>query len=156
MSEDGPTAASRRDDGAHEGSRDAASIAASTIKQPVSHLAYFCAGMSPSSVNSFCGAMAGVASGVVTCPLDVIKTRLQGQGSFRRQIRAGKPAVLYNGLVGTAKTILQQDGIRGMYRGLGTMLVGYPPTWAVYMTVYDASRSYYYENVGRCLCANLS
>ena len=92
-----------------------------------------------------------MASGIVTCPLDVIKTKLQAQGSFRQQAslaNAPTTRALYNGLVGTARTILQQDGIRGMYRGLGPMLLGYLPTWAVYMSVYDSSREYYAGHVG--------
>lgn len=108
--------------------------------------------LSNSAVNSFCGAMAGVASGIVTCPLDVIKTKLQAQGSFRSPDAAtgmAAPRAVYRGMVGTAKTIIQQDGIRGMYRGLGPMLLGYLPTWAVYMSVYDGSRDYYYNNVGK-------
>lgn len=95
-------------------------------------------------VNMFSGAMAGLASGIVTCPLDVIKTKLQAQGSFSAR---GKPAsAIYHGLAGTARTIIRQDGLVGMYRGLGPMLLGYLPTWAVYMTVYDASRNYLYAN----------
>lgn len=35
-----------------------------------------------------------------------------------------------------------------MYRGLGPMLLGYLPTWAVYMSVYDSSKGYYVERVG--------
>lgn len=112
-------------------------------------LAVTAAKMPNSSINSFCGAMAGVASGVVTCPLDVIKTRLQGQGSFRRH-RNPRTAALYNGLWGTAKTIWREDGVRGMYRGLGPMLLGYLPTWAVYMSVYDSSKDYYYAHIGEC------
>jgi solute carrier family 25 folate transporter 32 len=123
-------------------------------KQPVSSLAVYCAKLPNSSINSLCGAAAGVASGIVTCPLDVIKTRLQAQGSFRRSLNSRLPSTaLYNGMIGTAKTIWQQDGIRGMYRGLGPMLLGYLPTWAVYMTVYDASKDYYSTHIGQyCNC----
>lgn len=119
-----------------------------TLHKPVSALAIYCAKLPEPSVNSFCGAMGGMASGIVTCPLDVIKTRLQAQGSFRRN-PSPSTAVLYNGMMGTAKTIWKEDGIRGMYRGLGPMLLGYLPTWAVYMTVYDASRDYYRHHTGR-------
>lgn len=48
--------------------------------------------------------------------------------------------------MGTARTIIRQDGVRGMYRGLGPMLLGYLPTWAVYMAVYDSSREYFFQN----------
>lgn len=102
--------------------------------------------LSSASVNSFSGAMAGMASGIVTCPLDVIKTKLQAQGSFSHADQHGSPksSAIYQGLIGTARTIIRQDGIRGMYRGLGPMLLGYLPTWAVYMAVYDSSREYFY------------
>jgi solute carrier family 25 (mitochondrial folate transporter), member 32 len=116
---------------------------------PLSGLAVLTANLSDGAVNGLCGAMAGMASGMVTCPLDVIKTRLQAQGSFRRSTNARVPTNhLYNGLIGTARTIWLQDGIRGMYRGLGPMLLGYLPTWAVYMSVYDSSKNYYGTHVG--------
>ncbi|PNS20026.1 hypothetical protein CAC42_1473 [Sphaceloma murrayae] len=94
--------------------------------------------------------MAGVASGIVTCPLDVIKTKLQAQGSFRPQqsiLQTNTTSAIYHGMVGTARTIVRQDGLSGLYRGLGPMLLGYLPTWAVYMAVYDGSREYYYGQV---------
>ncbi|KAF2418246.1 mitochondrial folate transporter/carrier [Tothia fuscella] len=112
------------------------------VQTEISQLAIYCTRLPNGSINSFCGAMGGVASGIVTCPLDVIKTRLQAQGSWRRKMNPSGPA-LYQGMLGTAKTIWQQDGVRGMYRGLGPMLLGYLPTWAVYMSVYDSSRDYY-------------
>lgn len=97
----------------------------------------------------FCGASAGVASGIVTCPLDVIKTKLQAQGGFARR---GGPAMetkmLYRGMLGTGKMIFREDGIRGLYQGLGPMLLGYLPTWAVYLAVYDRSREYFYQHTG--------
>ncbi|OJJ41182.1 hypothetical protein ASPWEDRAFT_102363 [Aspergillus wentii DTO 134E9] len=94
----------------------------------------------------FCGASAGVASGIVTCPLDVIKTKLQAQGGFaRRGGNAVEAKTLYRGMLGTGKIIWKADGIRGLYQGLGPMLLGYLPTWAVYLAVYDRSREYYHE-----------
>ncbi|KAF2117771.1 mitochondrial carrier domain-containing protein [Lophiotrema nucula] len=107
-------------------------------------LAVKCAGLPNSTVNAICGASAGIASGIVTCPLDVIKTRLQAQGSFQPRNLARPARKVYNGLVGTARVIWLEDGVRGMYRGLGPMLLGYVPTWAVYMSVYDYSKDYFY------------
>jgi solute carrier family 25 folate transporter 32 len=50
---------------------------------------------------------------------------------------------MYRGMLGTAKTIVRQDGLIGMYRGLSPMMLGYLPTWAVYMTVYDKTKGYF-------------
>lgn len=113
---------------------------------PFPKLAVWSTTLSSPSINSFSGAVAGLASGIVTCPLDVIKTKLQAQGSFANPglQHAGPPAgAVYRGMIGTARTIVRQDGFRGMYRGLGPMLLGYLPTWAVYMAVYDSSREWF-------------
>ena len=101
-------------------------------------------------INSACGAMAGVASGVVTCPLDVIKTKLQAQGGFRSAHGRRPPSsrAIYQGMLGTARVIWAEDGLRGMYRGLGPMLLGYLPTWAVYMSVYEKSKEFYFKRTG--------
>jgi solute carrier family 25 (mitochondrial folate transporter), member 32 len=118
-------------------------------QRPISALAAFTTRIPEPTVNGLCGAVAGIASGIVTCPLDVIKTRLQAQGSFRRRLGPRLPnAHLYHGLVGTARTIWVQDGIRGMYRGLGPMLLGYLPTWTVYMSVYEQTRGWYHSHLG--------
>ncbi|PTB74770.1 mitochondrial carrier [Trichoderma longibrachiatum ATCC 18648] len=106
---------------------------------------------SDSQFNALSGAIGGFTSGVVTCPLDVIKTKLQAQGGFTlvdKGRHVGHPK-LYNGLVGTAKVILREEGIRGLYRGLGPIVLGYLPTWAVWFTVYNKSKSFlhqHYEN----------
>ncbi|KAK2764024.1 hypothetical protein FQN54_009643 [Arachnomyces sp. PD_36] len=98
-------------------------------------------------VTPFCGASAGVASGIVTCPLDVIKTKLQAQGGFqvRKNGKLVPSEAMYRGMIGTGRLIWKEEGVRGMYRGLGPMLLGYLPTWAVYLTVYDRSREYFYN-----------
>lgn len=84
-------------------------------------------------------------SGIVTCPLDVIKTKLQAQGGFRAaQARKKVPlkAAVYNGMLGTGKVILTEEGVRGLYRGLGPIILGYLPTWAVWFTVYGKAKAY--------------
>ncbi|KAH8893502.1 mitochondrial carrier [Thozetella sp. PMI_491] len=101
---------------------------------------------SDSQFNALAGATGGFVSGIVTCPLDVIKTKLQAQGGFAaaQAARHGSPngssTRVYRGLVGTASIIWREEGIRGMYRGLGPIILGYLPTWAVWFTVYNKSK----------------
>lgn len=116
---------------------------------PFPQLARWSLNLSPSAINSLSGAMAGVASGIVTCPLDVIKTKLQAQGAFSRpDLTPGgtNTRAMYRGMIGTGSTIVRQDGLVGLYRGLGPMLLGYLPTWAVYMTVYDLSKEWFHDH----------
>ena len=63
------------------------------------------------------------------CPLDVVKTRLQ--------IAHASSSGEYAGLRSSVKTILREEGARGLYRGLGPTLVALLPNWAVYFTVYE-------------------
>lgn len=108
-------------------------------------------------ITPFCGASAGVASGIVTCPLDVIKTKLQAQGGFqvRRNGKLVPSQTMYRGMFGTGRLIWKEEGLRGMYRGLGPMLLGYLPTWAVYLTVYDRSREYFHHKTGESRVSHL-
>ena len=109
------------------------------------------------SVIPLSGAIAGAVAGVVSCPLDVIKTKLQAQGGFqgaREGLKAS--SIAYKGVAGSASTIWKEDGLRGMYRGLGPMLLGYVPTWAVYLTVYNKSQAFFRTTTGECASSSLS
>ena len=98
------------------------------------------------------GGLAGAASGIVSCPLDVIKTKLQAQGGFKTPKEAvSLSAAAYRGVHGTAAIIWKEDGIRGLYRGLGPMLLGYVPTWAVYLTVYNKAQAFFRTKTGKLL-----
>ena len=95
------------------------------------------------------GGLAGAVSGVVSCPLDVIKTKLQAQGGFKgRKESISISSAAYRGVKGTAVTIWREEGIRGMYRGLGPMLLGYVPTWAVYLTIYNKCQGFFNKHTG--------
>ena len=37
--------------------------------------------------------------------------------------------------------IWREEGVRGMYRGLGPLILGYLPTWMVYFTVYEKTKA---------------
>ncbi len=129
-------------------------VPANNWSSPLAALAVKVSQLPDGPVNAFCGASAGVASGIVTCPLDVIKTRLQAQGSFRPRPYGGPSRAVYKGLTGTARLIWMEEGMRGMYRGLGPMLLGYIPTWAVYMSTYGAAKDFLYPQMGTKFSSN--
>ncbi|RSL80310.1 hypothetical protein CEP51_006695 [Fusarium floridanum] len=111
-------------------------------RAPRSPLEVWATNATQGQLNAFSGAVGGFASGVFTCPLDVIKIRLQAQGSlvpvrFASRYRKHE---LYRGLVQTARVIWRGEGMRGMYRGMGPLLLGYLPTWAIWFTVYQHSK----------------
>jgi len=95
------------------------------------------------SFRALAGAAGGFTSGIVTCPLDVIKTKLQAQGGFRVNKTTN---AAYRGLIGTGRTIWREEGLRGLYRGLGPIILGYLPTWAVWFTVYGKSKEFIPKN----------
>ncbi|KAH6976491.1 mitochondrial carrier domain-containing protein [Ilyonectria sp. MPI-CAGE-AT-0026] len=103
---------------------------------------------SNAQMNAVSGATSGLASAIFTCPLDVIKIRLQAQGSLvpihtraANKIHARAHPELYNGLFKTARLIWRGEGLRGMYRGMGPLVMGYLPTWAIWFTAYNRSKS---------------
>ncbi|OIW07014.1 hypothetical protein TanjilG_02648 [Lupinus angustifolius] len=83
----------------------------------------------PISKGLLCNAGAGAAAGVIAasfvCPLDVIKTRLQvGVPQLPNATVKGSL------IVGSLEQIVQREGLRGMYRGLGPTVLALLPNWA--------------------------
>lgn len=120
-------------------------------------LQHWAAQASDSQFNALAGAVGGFMSGIVTCPLDVIKTKLQAQGGFAA-VQKGRHVghhKVYEGLIGTARVIWREDGLRGMYRGLGPIILGYLPTWAVWFTVYNKSKVWMAQHHGMLLHTSL-
>lgn len=113
---------------------------------PITPFQKWAMGRSDDTFRALGGAVGGITSGIVTCPLDVIKTKLQAQGGFRQSNASSH--MVYRGLIGTARMIWQEEGLRGMYRGLGPITMGYLPTWAVWFTVYGRSKEFFGQYIG--------
>ncbi|SJM86349.1 related to Mitochondrial nicotinamide adenine dinucleotide transporter 1 [Zygosaccharomyces bailii] len=84
------------------------------------------------------GALAGFLSGIAVCPLDVAKTRLQAQG-----LQSQAENKYYRGMFGTLATIHRDEGVRGLYKGLTAIVLGYFPTWMIYFSVYESCKDFY-------------
>uniref|UniRef100_G3TY33 Solute carrier family 25 member 33 n=1 Tax=Loxodonta africana TaxID=9785 RepID=G3TY33_LOXAF len=96
---------------------------------------------------SLCG---GTVGAIFTCPLEVIKTRLQSSRLALRtvyypQVHLGtisgagmvRPTSVTPGLLQVLKSILEKEGPKSLFRGLGPNLVGVAPSRAVYFACYS-------------------
>lgn len=85
-------------------------------------------------------ASAGIISGVLAkssvFPLDLIRKRLQVQGPTRSRYVGGS-IPLYEGVWATGRWIVNNEGWRGLYRGLGISLIKSAPASAVTMWTYE-------------------
>ncbi|KIY62169.1 mitochondrial NAD transporter [Cylindrobasidium torrendii FP15055 ss-10] len=91
-----------------------------------------------SASSMIAGAGGGLVASIATCPLDVVKTKLQAQRAIHGQTG-------YLGISATIKNVWRHDGLRGFYRGLGPTILGYLPTWAIYFAVYDGIKQRFGE-----------
>ncbi|XP_066547096.1 solute carrier family 25 member 33 [Amia ocellicauda] len=99
----------------------------------------------------FAGGCGGTVGAIVTCPLEVIKTRLQSSGLALRpvfQVQLGtlsgtgviRPSQVAPGMFQVLRSILEKEGPRSLFRGLGPNLVGVAPSRAIYFAAYSKSR----------------
>ncbi|GME68981.1 unnamed protein product [[Candida] boidinii] len=105
--------------------------------------------LSKAEITSISGAMAGFISGIIVCPLDVGKTRLQAQGSYLKSHPNNSTfqSIRYKGLVNTLNVIYKEEGIRGLYRGLVPITFGYFPTWMIYFSCYEQCKPFYSDYI---------
>uniref|UniRef100_T1GKN2 Mitochondrial carrier protein Rim2 n=1 Tax=Megaselia scalaris TaxID=36166 RepID=T1GKN2_MEGSC len=135
-------------------------------------------------INLVAGGTAGTVGAIVTCPLEVVKTRLQSSTSFvlppripdttgvtngttesllrpeqRRKLcttilrKKPQPQIMampHCGISSTAKPmsivqclkhIVQNEGPRALFKGLGPNLVGVAPSRAIYFCAYSQTKS---------------
>ncbi|OIT33296.1 PREDICTED: mitochondrial substrate carrier family protein B-like [Nicotiana attenuata] len=79
------------------------------------------------------GGLSGITAASVTYPLDLVRTRLAAQ----------RNVIYYRGIWHALQTISREEGIAGLYKGMGATLLGVGPNLAISFSVYDTVRSYW-------------
>lgn len=77
------------------------------------------------------GAGAGALCTVICCPLDVAKVRIQVQGKI------GVMKYSTTNTFSAISAIAKEEGIRGLYKGLGPALLTVPLFWSMYWCTYN-------------------
>lgn len=90
------------------------------------------------------GGLAGGLAGVITTPLDVVKTRVQTQHST--VISSSGPAVLSNSTVGALTTVYRTEGIRGIFSGVGPRLFWTSIQSSIMLLIYQTTLRMLDEN----------
>eukprot|EP00055_Hartaetosiga_balthica_P014112 m.75778 g.75778 ORF g.75778 m.75778 type:complete len:314 (-) comp8495_c0_seq1:1616-2557(-) len=90
----------------------------------------------PDHVSPFIHMMAGGAAGILEhiamYPFDVVKTRLQKVNPT--------PGGLYTGVAHCMKSMIRQEGVPSLFRGINAVLLGAGPAHALYFSVYEKSK----------------
>jgi len=79
------------------------------------------------------GAAAKLIASSITYPHEVVRTRMR---ELPPDGAGGKP--VYNSIVGTVRTVLRQEGVRGLYGGMFPHLVRTVPNAAILLLVVEA------------------
>ncbi|GJN31003.1 hypothetical protein PR202_gb19357 [Eleusine coracana subsp. coracana] len=79
------------------------------------------------------GGLSGITAASMTYPLDLVRTRLAAQTN----------TAYYRGISHALYAICRDEGVRGLYKGLGATLLGVGPSIAVSFSVYETLRSHW-------------
>uniref|UniRef100_A0A5F9DNS4 Solute carrier family 25 member 36 n=1 Tax=Oryctolagus cuniculus TaxID=9986 RepID=A0A5F9DNS4_RABIT len=96
-------------------------------------------------VHLFAGGCGGTVGAILTCPLEVVKTRLQSSSvtlyisevQLNTMAGASVNRIVSPGPLHCLKVILEKEGPRSLFRGLGPNLVGVAPSRAIYFAAYS-------------------
>ncbi|XP_036421164.1 solute carrier family 25 member 36-A-like [Colossoma macropomum] len=99
-------------------------------------------------VHLFAGGCGGTVGAILTCPLEVVKTRLQSSTitlyissvQLSTVSGAGVARMAPPGPLHCLKLILEKEGPRSLFRGLGPNLVGVAPSRAIYFAAYSTAK----------------
>ncbi|KAK4385384.1 Calcium-binding mitochondrial carrier protein SCaMC-1 [Sesamum angolense] len=91
------------------------------------------------------GGLAGVTAASVTYPLDLVRTRLATQYlSNAEEVDLVDLFLLDTRDMACFVYISKEEGVFGLYKGLGATLLGVGPNLAISFSVYETARSYWH------------
>lgn len=99
----------------------------------------------PKWVHFVAGGVGGMVGAIVTCPLDVVKTRLQSDAfhaSYNKSVKSLNPVIKaaqhFGETCSTIGNIYHKEGARALFKGLGPNLVGVIPARLINFFTYGA------------------
>lgn len=116
----------------------------------------------PFLVTFAAGGIAGTVGAVITCPLEVVKTRLQSsqfQVVPSISMAIGPPSPMLarpfkataNHIFGTLnvlRTVAKEEGVGALWKGVGATVVGVLPARAIYFSAYHRGKHWVAEATG--------
>lgn len=81
------------------------------------------------------GAFSGALSASIVYPMNVLRTRLQAQGTVLH-------TPTYNGVVDVTKKTIKSEGVRGLFRGITPNLLKVAPSVSISYIVYENSKKF--------------
>ncbi|XP_026193335.1 uncharacterized protein LOC34618690 [Cyclospora cayetanensis] len=109
----------------------------------------------------FCAGVSGGVAGLISNPLDVVKTRLQTQDCAIRESRAflagvkeagscklGPCTPKYQSLLGTIRTIWLEEGLQGFWRGVSSRVCLSIPATAICWGSYETFKFLWHASAG--------
>jgi len=103
--------------------------------------------------NLIAGGVAGAAEAAIMYPTEFVKTQLQLQSQAMKKAAAATTGELikpkYTGVLNCAKVTVQEKGVRGLYRGASTLIVGSIPKAAVRFAAYNQFSSMLKDENGK-------
>lgn len=99
--------------------------------------------MIPLPPDLIAGGIAATCGTIVTCPLEVIKTRLQASGEAFHPIQpnvwnldSNRNVADHRSTIGCIRHMYRTEGFRSLFKGVGSTIVGAAPTRGIYFYVY--------------------
>lgn len=99
-------------------------------------------------VHFIAGGIGGMAGCVATCPLDLVKTRLQSDG-YRAYLHTKSPSTtmfIFNSVMSPFQilgNVYKTEGFRALFKGLGPGLIGSVPSRSINFFTYGLAKDLY-------------
>lgn len=104
-------------------------------------------------VHFVAGGVGGMAGAILTCPLDVVKTRLQSDvyhSQYNQTVKSKNPimkgAQHFIETFSVIKGLYASEGPRALFKGLGPNLVGVIPARSINFFTYGATKDFVAKN----------